>query len=156
VEYHKKKYVEAKRLVIGAIVLLVIGVAAYMLSQPRKGTVEYHKVEFLRATKLGPMTSYLEEMGVINDPKRSRREFHRQQLLKAGYLTTATFVISNRPLHDAFLEVWAGLSGVLTAEEEVFVDRRWKSPDMIIVVAPNETMKSVEGFIRKLDVPETK
>lgn len=40
-----------KRLVIGAIAAVVIGVAAYVLSQPRKGTVEWHRRGYLRAVE---------------------------------------------------------------------------------------------------------
>ena len=35
-----------KRLVIGAMAVVVIGVIAFVLSQPKDGTVEWHKREY--------------------------------------------------------------------------------------------------------------
>ena len=74
-----------KRLVIGAFAAVVIGVAALVLSQPRKGTVEYHKEEYLRAHEPG----FVGER-IMRGPspirnaywawQDKREDFHRQQL----------------------------------------------------------------------------
>src|SRR5688572_31739908 len=76
-----------KGLVIGAIAAVLIGGTVFVssqlmgLSKARKGTVAYHKIEFLK---------------------------HRRALLDAGYLTTNAFVISNRPLAAVWLEFGVG------------------------------------------------
>jgi hypothetical protein len=40
-----------KRLVIGAVAALLFGVGAHIISQPKQGTVEWHKDQYLRAQK---------------------------------------------------------------------------------------------------------
>src|SRR5687768_12494047 len=38
-----------KRIVIGVIVAVVMGVAVYVFTEPRKGSVEWHKREYIKA-----------------------------------------------------------------------------------------------------------
>ena len=87
----------------GVLVAVAIGVAAYVLSQPRRATVEYHKKEYLEAHEMGPVAEWitLHAPMAVHDllwtPRKKRIDFHRNALLELGYLAQREFSVSNRP-----------------------------------------------------------
>ena|SRR5688572_32589548 len=123
-----------KGLVIGAIAAVLIGGTVFVssqlmgLSKARKGTVAYHKIEFLK---------------------------HRRALLDAGYLTTNAFVISNRPLAAVWLEFGVGLPKVLDSGESVLT-QALPGTNGITVVAPKPAMDEIGALFQRLDVPQMK
>jgi hypothetical protein len=122
-----------KRFVIGTIAAVVIGGAVFVYSQlmglarPRKGTVSYHKIELLK---------------------------HRWALLDAGYLSTNTFVVSNRPTADVWLEFGVGLAKVLDSVENALTHVSVAGTNGITVVAPKPAMDKIGAFFQQLDVPQ--
>jgi hypothetical protein len=88
-----------KRLVIAAIAAVVIGAAAYMLSLPKKGSVDYH----LRALRQidGVFDQWIRRYGsrAMDDMNRRRQikewQFHSEALIKLGLLERRLFTVSN-------------------------------------------------------------
>lgn len=87
--------------------MVVIGVAAYVLSQPKEGTVEYHKAgyrEALNAMKSGGWLRGRFVPEFVRDWSWHRNDrlssFHQQALIDAGYLKKRWFVVSNASPND--------------------------------------------------------
>jgi hypothetical protein len=146
-----------KRLVIGAIAVVVIGVAAYLLSQPKVGNLEYHKREYLKANKvlLSPgSVSIRFAPGFVEDFFLDRHArsftFHQEALIDAGFLTKVWFVVSN-----------AHPVAIIRAMEENGLDSTfatlWVAYNRAVAgVVPVEAIERVSQAIREADVPETK
>jgi hypothetical protein len=163
-----------KRLLIGAIVLVVIGVA-YVLSQPKEGTLEWHKKEYLHYSK-GPrlerVVNFLRRgIGMqpsyrgVPEAEMERERHHRRALIDLGYLVESEFVFSNQTV-DAVLS---------TADQAMRLDPRSarlkmdfllfkytvpvdpaENTNKIVVVAHREDFEFVADAIRKADVPAPK
>jgi hypothetical protein len=95
-----------KRLVIGAIAAVLIGVAAYILSQPKKGTVEWHKSAYLKELEgFGQPTSLLDRVvgaiegvtGVTLSPNgpQDALDQHLHFLLSTGVVVSTVFPLRN-------------------------------------------------------------
>jgi hypothetical protein len=61
-----------KRIFIGAIAVVVIGVGAYVLSQRKEGTVEWHKEQWVKANTKTPVTQLM-KLGRLSGKTTSRR-----------------------------------------------------------------------------------
>ena len=163
-----------KRLVIGAIAAVVIGVAAYILSMPMEGTVEWHKQEYVRIVKqlqrktvrdwpsilwaratgrrLAPLT-LKEELEL-----RKQLENHRPQLLKAGYFIERRFQTTNhdaRVLDSGMARHWA--------EHSLPVERRYytwmvgaRGSDTLVVFGRPQDMEFWEKAIREAELADFK
>ena len=146
-----------KRLVIGAVAAAVICVGVYVLSQPRKGSVEYHKRKYLQAgvpdwtrkngIPAGVRRFYLRRFG-------RELEFHRGALIDAGYLKERVLLVSNcspfKVVQAAEIELSENIAE--------FTSIAWDTPDTnaISVIAPAEWIEKIAHAIRKADLPETK
>jgi hypothetical protein len=114
-------------LVIGAIAAVVIGVAAYVLPQPRAGSVEYHKKKYLEEQKR-VAHPWVEQFAVpafarefYYERHDKRRKFHQRALINDGYLaetmvkgagllppgesTALSVAVSNDPVTLAFVSI---------------------------------------------------
>ena len=98
-----------ERILIGLLIIVAMGVAAYMLSQPKQGTVEYHQQQFRKiyndgkATRIGQTIlrygpGRLKLAYMRNRAKRL--DFHRRALVKHGYLVEKVFLLSFRPARE--------------------------------------------------------
>src|SRR5688572_25771289 len=112
-----------KRLVIGAIAVVVIGVAAYFIWEPGKERIEFHKERYLRCAM---SMSHTNRETVIerNAPAslrlamwrftERRRKHHRGALIRLGYLAEVTLVPSNTAtgtvMNRVYMSLW-GISG---------------------------------------------
>jgi hypothetical protein len=165
-----------KRLLIGAIAV------AYVLSQPKKGTVEWHQKEYLRYSK-GPR---LER--VVNFVKRGigmqpiyrglpeaqmeREREHRRALIDLGYLVESELVLSNQTV-DKVLSTADQLMrrdprsarlrmDFLHFEYTIGADitpggaNTFEQTNKIVVVAHREDFQFIAEAIRQADVPASK
>jgi hypothetical protein len=92
-------------LVIAAIAFVVIGVTAYMLSQPRKGTVEWHRRGYLRAggqifevSLMDRFTQFVHEFTGVpsnGDGEEEVFDLHMRFLVATGVLISTEFTIQN-------------------------------------------------------------
>jgi hypothetical protein len=147
-----------KRLVIGAIALVVIGVCFYVLCPPRKGSVEYHKKRLLEADKVGAVAVWLNENPVPQmvrnlywERKGNQVEFHRRALIDAGYLMERVFVISNS---------WASevISAARIELQDAFTDNTYRftvlwetGTNAVGVLGPADAMEKIGHAIRDAD-----
>ena len=141
-----------KRIVIALSVLAVIGVGGYVLSRPRKGSVEYHKV------KLSEGQTSLDRWIKNYSPSRvkdywfrrrgAQADFHRKALIQLGYFEERVFVLSNC-FSD---EVIKSLPDTNTNFE--LTDTFDVGSTMIKVVGPTNAIRAWEGLIREVDRPQ--
>jgi hypothetical protein len=144
---------------IGAIATVLIGVAAYFLSEPRKGTVEYHRRKY---AEVGAPRWVAKEAvpGFVRNFYRRRynlqREFHRTALIDSGYLKQRFFVVSN----SSPLSVWRTAAHDLLVEmpKEVwsFSWIQQTNTNTLMVVAPRDWCEKIGDAIHKADVPAPK
>ena len=147
-----------KWVVVGIAALAVSGVGGYVLSQPRMGSVEYHKKKCL---EIGP--KMFDSWVSRRAPRRVRTmyvawqlqkfNFHRDALLRLGYLETRLLVVTNRTPDDV-------ASALRTATTP---DVTWDfggvfpfETNKVEVTAPRDEMVRWEKLIREADVPTEK
>jgi hypothetical protein len=152
-----------KRLVIGAIAAVVIGVAAYTLLPPKRGSVEYHKKKYLEAHDMGVVGKWINGGPAgLQDlywlPKYKRIDFHRNALLEGGYFARRVFVVSNRAAEDLFTDLHKIRFEVFTDTNDIAGTPLFSrvGTNRIEVLARAIDMDKWDDVIRKLDVPETK
>jgi hypothetical protein len=160
-----------KRLIIAAIAVVVIGIGAYVLSQPRKGTVEWHKKQYLNAMKWSwshrLMVTWDRIRGKGRSPHRildaralERRDEHRAALLRFGYLQERKFWLTNQSARQvAFSVSTKAAEKVLVDERRSFLTLMIYGPgetNLLTLIAVGEDVPIWEELIRKADVPETK
>ena len=158
-----------KWVVAGLLALVASGVSWYLLSQPRKGTLEYHKRKYVEAhletARRDPIGDWirLHAPMAVDDlywrPKLKRLDFHRNALLEAGYLVEREFVVSNRPARSICDDLYK-------VRNDVFNDTNdlagipffyWNgTTNRISVLARAIDVDYWEDVIRKADVRETK
>jgi hypothetical protein len=121
-----------KRLVIGVIAAVVVGVAAYVLWEPGKERVEFHKERYLRcAMSLSP---YNQETFIERNAPASlqvaiwrfmerRRKHHRDALIRRGYLAQLTLVPSNAPPGTVMSRVYMSLWGITGFEPDLIPEK---------------------------------
>jgi hypothetical protein len=156
-----------KRIAIAAIAVAVaVVVAAYVLSHPKEGSVEWHKKEFRRAAsrmKPGPWAKRLagtyqkvtrRQAPWIGDWYEEKEKYVSSYtaLVNMGYLERRRFGLTNRhgsEIQSAVERAWGGKKRAA----EAFV---WslQTRDAIVVMAPRTMMPRVEEIVRKTDVPE--
>jgi hypothetical protein len=150
-----------KRLVIGAIATVVICVAVYLgaqlFTQPRKGTVDYHKRKYLQAGV--PQWALVDGVPAFVRDFFERRfthefEFHTRALIDGGYLRESVFVVSNASPGNVMRTVQMRLPKHI--REFTSMTCFASNPNAITVIAPRERIDEIGEAIRKSDVPETK
>jgi hypothetical protein len=151
-----------KRIVIAAIAVLVVGGLAHVLSQPRTGTIEYHKKEYVAAFRKGALADLVVDRGVTAadrldwKSRRRRIEFHRDALISAGFFEQKEFILSNRPPRDALRKLLADFARVFTNETDVLGAPliRGITTNRVIIAGEARVMREVERLVREADVPE--
>jgi type II secretory pathway component GspD/PulD (secretin) len=149
-----------KRIVIGAIAVVVIEVAAYLLWEPGRGTVEWHKGKYLAAVDVRWKHQWelLRSRLMREDGQRGIRfdvegmKRHESALLRLGFLERREFVASNRPL-DAVMSHVAGWA-VRSPNEKFY---RYTTPETnrVVIVAARDDMPNIERLVAESDVRET-
>jgi hypothetical protein len=152
------------------LAVVAISMVAHLLSQPRKGSVEYHKRRYLEAwdrnnrldwqgrigdrlgRQIGIRPPFLyasrTERGLLAEEMR----LHRNALVRLEYLSEKWIVFSNRSVPTmSMLTNWP-------PEEEYrlvdffFTDSAHQRK--VWLIAPSARIKVWEDYFRKFDVPE--
>lgn len=162
-----------KHLVTGAIAALVIGVAAYLLSQPEEGTVEWHKREYLRAqndlagrTLEKQMKRLVQKLrlriGFAPKPKMvtparvkdGELQKHQRALIQLGFLEAKTIYIS-RPLGARVDRIVDETRTIIPQKRRQFAQLSTAPtltvPSFATIVAPREDITIWEKLIRDAD-----
>jgi hypothetical protein len=144
-----------KRIVIGAIAVVVIGAGAYVFSQPKEGTVEWHKQACeSEARRIFKPTLFDRARRALDLPPRPNRyREHRRALVNLGYLEERQFILTNKPAKVLpALRQWA--------TNDLRQDRLWSmdviSNNILTVRAERHSLPKWEEAVRRIDVPETK
>ena len=159
-----------KRIVIGLLAVVVIGVVAFFVSQPKKGSVEWHKREYrdvmnqLSGRSVGQrfwrLRRQLTGESVYTDLPAdisSRWEFHKQFLLDAGYLEQRAFRLTNAATFDPGVMYSAGQKMIPNERMRLslFVPSIQRGTNVVNILGPREDMPIWEEVIRQADVPES-
>jgi hypothetical protein len=161
-----------KRLVIGAIGAVVIGVAAYVLSQPRKGTVEYHRAQYsVLIREAEDKTLHARSVrlmnGVFGTKFRSRSdrfelarrmEVEQENLLRLGYLVETNYCFTNIALDTDARWIRDGVYDFISREEAWLSSfgRAEGNSNVLVVTAPRRVIPIWERFIAEVDRPAKK
>jgi len=153
------------RITIAVMAVLTIAGALYFGTQPKKGTVEWHKKEYLRARKEleTGVPAWVLKKGVPGIMRKfyERRftrqlDFHRTALIDSGYLKQSVFVVSN----SSPLSVWrtAAHDLLVVVPKEVWnfswIQQTNMNTNTLMVVVPRDWFEKIGDAIRKADVPE--
>jgi hypothetical protein len=153
-----------KRLVIAAVVMAVITVAAYVVSQPRKGTVEYHQKAYFEGH--GPIRQWLVAHGperiseAIVMRGRRRLQHHRQALIRLGYLAEPTFTVSNAPPETVLSRIrpsWCSFGrslDLLPEEVDVSYYHAVAGTNFVTICCIQKDVDLYKSAISKADVTE--
>jgi hypothetical protein len=151
-----------KRLVIGAIAAVVIGVAAYVLSAWHPDTIEYHAKSYLKVRELSDRERWVVEKApawagrLMIKRKAARLERHRNALIRQHFLQEINVAVSNASARDVIDNLLA--SGFVSSEyvEGKFLNWEAANTNVIRVVTVPRDVEIWTELIRKADVPETK
>jgi hypothetical protein len=160
-----------KRIIIGAIAGVVLGVLAYLLSQPKKGSVEYHKARYLRASYRESGSDWRSRLArwlavrtqipaFLPDQEERAQEvaFHRNALVRLGYLSERMIPFTNTSVEQAFSKSFSNLTNWPTEADprlvDLFFNRLGEQTNAVVVIAPTSSIQSWEDYLRKFDVPE--
>jgi hypothetical protein len=145
---------------------MMIGVTAYLLSEPKQGSVEWHKREFLRAQDWGIVDEGIHRFGsqrwmsARRDWKINRMAHHQNALIKFGYLAERSVVLHNRTISDVLSNLTVVTVSLFTNRmvqlDEEFLDLDFQTPDtnVIRLIAIKRDIDTWEQLIRKADVPK--
>ena len=166
-----------RRLIIGAIVAVVIGVAVYFLSQPKQGTVEWHKREYFstlervygqrlidrvrQATYRKTGWAWVRPTQMLDhrEQLRAKIESHRAALVASGYIVEHKFPLTNvSAFKDTVLAKRPNQGGAWKRDTRPFLTCviKLSHEGSVSVIGPPEDMGFWQNAIRQADVPETK
>ena len=147
-----------KRFVISVITMAVIGVATYMLSQPKRGTVEWHLRELRHID--GIVDQWIGRYGSRGMADMNRRQqikewqSHTDALIKLGFLERRLFTVTNNRPQEIARALWNARA------QHPDVNWEFGGPEYddtttneLAVMAPPNEMPRWETLIRKADAP---
>jgi hypothetical protein len=171
-----------KRIVTGLAVVVAIGAAVFFLLQPKKGSLEWHKQQYLAAANRLAENRFYDRLRRTFYPATgkgtraerrdaTRMEEHRKALVELGYLVEQQFALKYRAVD----QVKVPLANALVKPPVVMNGRFWISTDgerivaaapaqvighfsvsatrnTIVVTAPGGAMGKFEEWIQKSDV----
>ena len=161
-----------KRVVIGVLAIIGIGVLVFVLSQPKPGTVEYHKREYRAAREEMFGRKWYSSIArvvrkVISIPQRQRslslseaqalqqrQTAARDALIKLGYLVERRFTLSNQPAQSIIGPVLVSARDVIPQETRYYTCVLLAESNLIVLAAAPADVPKWEELIRKADGPE--
>ncbi len=153
-----------KRILIGVLAIFGVGILVFVLSQPKEGTVEWHKGEYLRLsqqTLVDKAKQFFRQItGRVTGRKPTwrwtqddyeRLQTHRAALLELGYLSQQQFDLTNNSLRGIGFSP-AFRSACKRSHREFLIISGGK--DMLHVIAVTEEMPLFVEAFRKAEAPE--
>jgi hypothetical protein len=145
-----------KRVAIGLPVIVAMGVLAFLVSGPKRGTVEYHKRKYVAACDVKWKQRWEAiRSSIMREDQRGVRfdvagmKQHEGELLRLGYLAQREFAVSNRSI-DAVMSHIAGW--VVRSPNEQFYRYTTPATNRVMIVAAKEDMPKIEELVRQGDV----
>ena len=106
-----------KRIIIGLVAVVVIGVGGFVVMRPDRDSIEYHLRAYREADrKLTARETFLDELRDVWRKLRTQRvgrlgrlrnemNEHKAELIRLGYLEERTFSMTNRTFPDVAMAV---------------------------------------------------
>ena len=154
-----------KRLVIGAIAVVVIGVATYVLSRPKQGTVDWHKGRFdhrmrqsaggtfrflaLRLFNRRGLAALRRAPNYIDASMQLDPDY--EALLRLGFLVKNNYRFTNQTVNVDGR--WIGQVYKSLSEESAHFSSFGIWDGKLFVIAPREDISVWERFIAAEDSP---
>jgi hypothetical protein len=153
--------------VVAGVALVAVGVSAYLFSQPRKGTVEDHKLLYLRAASREPFRIHAKNLWERLRGSSTRhlsaelvsyedQEKHQRKLIKLGYLIEREFVVSNRPAEwvadDVMKRRWVRERTGKRVDED-FSDVSDRGTNVVVVICRAKDLLVFSNEVRQADIP---
>jgi len=151
-----------KRLVIGAIAAVVIGVAVYLLSGWHPDTIEYHAKAYMKEGQWSDRERWVAAKGpnwagrLVAKRKLARMERHRNALIRLNFLQETLVVVSNASAPDVMDNVFTGRFVMSEHVERKFFNWEPANTNVIRLVTVPRDVEMWTELIRQADVPETK
>lgn len=162
-----------KRIVIGFLAVVMIAGTAFFILQPKLGTLDWHKREYVKASDLmygdrtvdtfwrlkekiaGRNLTQIERIGPDEfEAAAVKMQGHRTALIACGYLIEQSFVTTNAAsLVSARL--WRSRRQAITRENRKYAEigyGAWHSHTVMVTARP-EDMPAWEHAIRRMDFP---
>ena len=147
-----------KRIIIGLLAVVLIGVVAFFLSQPKKGSVEYHIEAYRDAERRSgedeTLADRIREM--LNDARGQQGSYeiggqreHERALIGLKYLEERTFVVSNETPGNVCSAVYRAMLARGT-NREFFRASVWGT-NGVKVVTVKSNMPTDEEVVRELE-----
>jgi hypothetical protein len=150
---------------MGAIAVAVIGVTAYILSPPRRGTVEYHQEQYRKIYNDG-RAGRIGQMILDHAPRRlkvaymrsrwKRLNFHREALLSHGYLVQQIFIVSFRPAPEVANRLQTAVHDMFAYSHDGFSYGAVNAlvTNKLVVIDTAKRMERWSNVVASIDVPE--
>jgi hypothetical protein len=151
-----------KRLLIGAILAVVIGVVGWVAYEPDKGTVDWHKKKYLRARKqpkieewinfhmagMVPGTRQLAD--ALSSSRDSKAKRHQRALIDAGYLKEAPVALFKPLPFSELMQMEVRLDD-LVADDTLALTmiRPSASNGALFVIAPAMAFEQITNVVRE-------
>lgn len=145
-----------KRIVIGALVVIAVGVLVYVRSQLNEKSVEWHRRKFREIDRViyGEPLTFGDRVGFLwrnlwGKPRdyHGEADRHIRALIELGYAEERTFVVSNRPISEIGRVEWA-------RGRNFEILRIGRGINTLTIRAAKEDMVAIERLIHEADVPE--
>ena len=158
-----------KRIVMGLAVVAVLAVGGYVLSQPRRGTVEYHKKAYLAAANGSSFSERIQRtarriMGKahvfagISGERLNRMREHQSALIELGFLERREMVLTNLPdmppVKHLQWSVFSEAADRIPSDRQLFSQFSVSSAEVLTAIAPRQDIAILEDLIRKASAAE--
>jgi len=154
-------FVMRKRIITGLVVMMVVGATVVFMSQPKKGSLEWHKREYLRARDGSRLVNNLKadwyRMGGPRPKPRvetsgvvAEMEIHERALMALGYMEERTLE-ARFGGEAAARALWGAFAMNATLRSKVIVERPMArvvqvGSDFVVVRSARQDMPKWEAI----------
>ena len=143
----------------GLAAFALVGIVACVLSQPKDGSVEYHKKQYLKENRVQLLDKVFGcgPHSLQNRWREYRMErvfHHRERLKKLGYFEERVFVFSNRSPYAVRAPFYTQLQPCFAGATASFCDVVDYGTNSVTMEGPRHELDAIENSVRKFDVPE--
>ncbi len=143
----------------------------YFLSQPKKGTLEYHKRGYLAAANGPSISERIKRTGRsimgkanvfagISGERLNRMRRHQSALIELGFLERRDLVLTNlphmAPVKQLQWSVFSEATPRIPPDRLRFSQFSVTTAEVLTIIAPRQDMPTLEELIRKADVEASK
>ena len=159
----------AKKTLIIGIGLMTIAAGTYLITEPRKGSVEWHKQKYLAAANGSPLSEMRNRIAArlrgkryvpqLSSDRSGRIERHQQALLELGFLEERRIVPTNFMYAPHRIDQWQWhvlwmARHDIPDERLIFPRFRDNGGGTVRVIAPREDMPAIERAIQTCHIKE--